>query len=778
MIAGSRLDLRKIRIIFGRELRDQVRDRRTLFMVMALPVLLYPVLGIGMLQMAVVFSEKPRTVVVLGSESLPGPKLIEGGRFAARWFANPEDVSRLTVESSDRPLEDPAIGKRLEIARHIRNLHTQRMKLLGFPDAPADPRQSQITTSLEQIDDSITSQLRDAGIDVLVLIPDRFAESLDVIDRLITSREPIVEDPSGYPRPVILVSGDEKSMIASRRVERVFDLWEQELLRLRLETAGLPRSLPSPVAATVVKIASSNQDSAVVWSKLYPVILVVMTLTGAFYPAVDLAAGEKERGTMETLLISPARRLELVLAKFLTVLVFSLATALLNLVSLGLTATYMFQLVGELKPNIQAVVGAPSNVGMLWILVMIVPLAALFSALSLALATFARSTREGQYYLSPLMIVVTLLVALTASPGVELQPFHSLLPIIGPVLLLKELMINPTSAETMAYLPAVLGASFVYAGLALWWAVSQFHSESVLFREAERFDVRLWLKHLWKHKPSVPGPGGALVCLAVGMLGQVLLMQPLSGWLASIPEAERPRAAIWSLIAQQLLLFLAPAALLATTLLTDAHRTFRLRRPRLTTLGIAVLLAAALHPLIQELMHHLQWFFPQGLPDGSQEFLRTMLGTSQPAWLVFLAVAVTPAICEEFLFRGYLLSAFDRPGRRRLAIVLSAIAFGAVHMLPQQVFYATLLGLVLGFLALRTDSIWPGMAFHATFNGIAVLRERWPLPDQLPAGIEWLVSNDGDSGLRYDWPLLAIAAIFSATLLVRLYRQPDTGSMT
>ena len=87
-----RLDFRKIRIIFGRELRDQLRDRRTLFMVMALPVLLYPALGIGMLQMAVVFSERPRTVVVLGSESLPQPKLIEGSAFAARWFADPGDA--------------------------------------------------------------------------------------------------------------------------------------------------------------------------------------------------------------------------------------------------------------------------------------------------------------------------------------------------------------------------------------------------------------------------------------------------------------------------------------------------------------------------------------------------------------------------------------------------------------------------------------------------------------------------------------------------------------
>jgi len=776
MIPRPQLDLRKIRIVFQRELRDQLRDRRTLFMVMALPVLLYPALGIGMLQMAVVFSEKPRTVVILGSESLPAPRLIEGSAFAARWFADPADAPRLTVETTGRNEQSPAIADRLADAREIRTLFDQRSELLGTEDL-SPVRTPELSRDLQQLNELINQRLRDAGIDVLVVIPDGFAESLEEVNRLITSRSQTAEDPSEYPRPVILVSGDEKSLIASRRVEQVFDSWENELLRLRLESAGLPSSLPSPVAATVINFVGSKRESALVWGKLYPVILVLMTVTGAFYPAVDLAAGEKERGTMETLLISPVRRIELVLAKFLTVLVFSTATAVLNLVSLGLTATYMVRLIGSVNPTAQAGLAPPPTSGVIWILVMILPLAAFFSALSLALATFARSTREGQYYLSPLMIIVMLLVALAVSPGVELQPFHSVLPVLGPILLLRELLVNPTAAETLAYLPAVLGASFIYAGMALWWAVTQFHSESVLFREAERFDLRLWVKRLWTHKPPVPGAGGAIACLAVGLFGQVLLMQPLAGWLSSLPESERARAAIWALVGQQILLFLLPAWLLAATLVSDVSRTFRLRVPTAGSIAVAAGLAAALHPLVQELMQHLQWFFPPGLPEGSQDFLKTMLGPAQPAWLLLLAVAVAPAFCEEFLFRGYVLSAFDRPGRSHVAVVLSAFAFGAVHMIPHQVFYATLLGLVLGLLAIRTGSIWPGLAFHAVFNGIAVLRERWSLSDPLPAWGDWLVSIDADAGLRYDWPLLVIAALAAAVLLVILKRWPAPGSV-
>ena len=774
MTARPRLDLRKIRIVFQRELRDQLRDRRTLFMVMALPVLLYPALGIGMLQMAVVFSEKPRTVVMLGSESLPSPQLMDGPAFATRWFSDPTDAQRLTVETTGRSNTSPESAERLSDARSIRKLFDQRSELIGTDDLVSPPPEK--VQELQRLNELINVRLRDSGIDVLVVIPDGFADSLQEVDRLIASRARTAEDPSGYPRPVILVSGNEKSLIASRRVQRVFDSWENELLRLRLEAAGLPRSLPSPVDAAVVKIVGSKQESALVWGKLYPVILVLMTVTGAFYPAVDLAAGEKERGTMETLLISPARRIELVLAKFLTVLVFSTATAVLNLVSLGLTATYMVQLVGSVNPTAEMNLAPPPTSGVIWILIMILPLAAFFSAISLALATFARSTREGQYYLSPLMIIVMLLVALAASPGVELQPFHSVLPVLGPILLLRELLVNPTAAETLAYLPAVLGASFVYAGLALWWAVSQFHSESVLFREAERFDLRLWAKRLWTHKPPVPGAGGAITCLAIGLFGQVLLMQPLAGWLSSLAESDRARAAIWALVGQQILLFLLPAWLLATTLVTDIRRTFRLRLATPGAIAVAAGLAAALHPLVQELMQQLQWFFPQGLPEGSQDFLKTMLGPTQPAWLLLLAVALTPAVCEEFLFRGFVLSAFDRPGRGHVAVVLSAVAFGAVHMIPHQVFYATLLGLVLGLLAIRTGSIWPGLTFHAVFNGIAVLRERWDIPDTLPAWGDWLISSDADTGLSYDWPLLLIAAFAAAALLGVLWRWPSPGS--
>ena len=71
---------RNVFLIFRREVLDQLRDRRTLFMVAVLPLLLYPVMGIGMVQMTVLFSEQPRTVVILGADDLPSMPLVEGAR--------------------------------------------------------------------------------------------------------------------------------------------------------------------------------------------------------------------------------------------------------------------------------------------------------------------------------------------------------------------------------------------------------------------------------------------------------------------------------------------------------------------------------------------------------------------------------------------------------------------------------------------------------------------------------------------------------------------------
>ena len=240
--------------------------------------------------------------------------------------------------------------------------------------------------------------------------------------------------------------------------------------------------------------------------RIFPFMLVMWSLAGALYPAVDLCAGEKERGTMETLLITPASREEIVWGKFLTIWVFSAATALLNLASMGIS-TWQFTASGILPGD--ALRPAP----LLWCVLLLLPTSAFFSALCLAVGAYARSSKEGQYYLMPLFLLSMPLIFLTLAPGVELNALYSMVPITGVALLLQRLM-TASSAEQVPwlYFVPVLAPIVLYSWLALRWAIEQFKREEVLFREAERLDMGLWLRRLFREKEATPSTAMAFFC--------------------------------------------------------------------------------------------------------------------------------------------------------------------------------------------------------------------------------------------------------------------------
>jgi sodium transport system permease protein len=219
------------------------------------------------------------------------------------------------------------------------------------------------------------------------------------------------------------------------------------------------------------------------------------------------------------------------------------------------------------------------------------------------------------------------------------------------------------------------------------------------------------------------------------------------------------------LMVQQLVTIACPALFMAILLTKSVSNTLRLRLPNGKVLAAALVLPLALQPLSQELAHQLHWFFPP-LPKAIQDLAGAMADSNQPLWLVLLAFAATPAICEEVAFRGFILSGFSRSRHAWLAIVLSSLAFGAMHMIPQQVFNASLVGLVLGLIAFRGKSLIPCVLFHFCYNALGVMSTR------VTAQPEWLMfpSADwfltvGESGLRFGWVTLLLAAL-TATLLI------------
>lgn len=806
---------KNVKLIFLRELRDQLRDRRTLFMVAVLPLLLYPALGVGMTSMTVNFSELERTVAIIGAADLPPPPLLDPkqpDRFLAEYFDVASDVDKLRVITESTlqlPLE-PGIPDELQerqrafvkqafesralleqlgtLSRSRRAAEDRALRLsyLG-PEKKAEHDACLVEArTIESQETKLRSRVNEwflqSPVEVLVVIPTGFAQQIEETNRQLANRENSIAS-DALPKPVILQnSADEKSQIASRRIKDALFRWEERLREARLEQAGLPSSLSSPVDPTSIELAAKEDMSANLWSKLFPALLVMMGVTGAFYPAIDLGAGEKERGTMETLLISPARRSEIVMGKFLTVMIFSISTALLNMVSMGFTGKHVLSVAGGRPGMGLGEVTFPPFNSLMWVLAIAIPLCALFSATSLAVAMFARSNKEGQYYLTPLLMVTMGLTMFCLSPAVEIQPYYSILPVAGPALLLKALLSGGASLQSYGgYLAPVIISSIFYSVVALNWAISLFDREEVLFREAERFDLGLWIKHILREKEPVPSRTEAALCFTLILLAQFAAMSYMQSAIFKMPEGAQRHVSMLRLQTIYLIATVgAPPLLMAVLLTSSFRRTLKLYWPKWQYLVLGVVLPVALQPIAIEIIHQLDWFFPKP-PAAMADMLKSFSDKSVPWWMPFMAIAVTPAICEELAFRGFILSGLQS-GRQRSfwsPVLISAVCFGVVHMIAHQVFNAMLLGVVIGLLAVRSRSLIPGVIFHLIFNGMQVLQTRVP-PEwfQSPA-MEWLFSVESETGqpsVRFDAPLLAISGLLSVGLVTWLIKNPMDGS--
>ena len=697
-------------VIFGREVRDQIRDRRTLFMIFVLPILLYPMLGIGVVQFAAALEQKPRVVVVVGAEYLPkSPPLLNpsGDSFNPAFFDSPGESERLLVlrESASGPWRDARQGEQA---------------------------------------------IRSSKASAVVIIP------RDLPDQLLREKE--IDIPIKYN------SVDETSQMTYLRLKEVLSRWRKSIVAGRLKRDQKTESYTEPIQVRAEDVATAGEVGRNTGSRLFPFLLVMMSLTGAFYPAIDLCAGEKERGTMETLLISPASRAELVLGKFLTVMLASVMTALLNLVSMGLTGIQLARQFGATSAEpgrraVAAMIAPPTFQSAFWMVLLLIPLAAFFSAICLSLAVLARSMKEGQYYMTPLFMVCLPLVFLTLFPGIELNLFYSLVPITGVALLLRALIMGKYDVALRYFLP-VLVPTVVYAAIALRWAIDQFQREEVLFREAEQFNLYSWFRHLFRDREPRPTGGQAILCFALILTSSwfLLLYLAFKGWGLGLS----------ALVAGQLVILI-PPLMMAILLTSQPALTLRLAWPEPRYIILAVALVLALNPLVNELKQLVMWLFP--ISSVIKVSLPQVLSQSPNLAVTIGVFALVPAICEEFAFRGFILSGLQDQHRTRSAILLSALMFGFLHVLLslfQQLFNATLLGIVLGLLAVRSRSILPGLIFHFLNNTIAVSQDYLVKAPWARSVIPWIYRKPEEGLYHMGWT--AASALVSASLLIYLWR--------
>ena len=582
------------------------------------------------------------------------------------------------------------------------------------------------------------------------------------------------------PKPIVYFdSNRDTSLVTHAIVARVLSNWQDEIVRQTLATGHVPIEVTQPFVVQPQDVSAAEPRRAL-WSKLLPLVMFVWALTGAFYPAVDLCAGEKERGTLETLLTSPAGRSNIVGGKLLTVMTFSAMSALCNMGTLALTARMMS---GTLQ-SLDLPLDPPGGGAIAWLLVGLLPMCTLFSAASLALAALARSTKEGQYYLMPLLLVSMPLLLLPLMPGIELNLSTSLLPVTGLMLVLRAAMEGQLDLAATYLLPMGLVTAACCA-MAIRWAIYQFNQEEVLFRDTENFDLRSWLRHTYRNRGEVGGLGSALLCILAIYQMQFLVQNLVSGNLAFARPTFESLARL--VVVMQLGCILLPAVLFAWFAAKRPLQALRISFPRPSRPGLlavqillAVLLAFAIHPLGVVMGEVLGRYFP--LPEEvANYFNQVSQQGSIELWKILLLLAVLPAVVEELAFRGFILSGLRTRLSATGAVLISAAAFGFAHSLSaQQTISAAVLGIVLGILALKTQHISPCIGFHLGYNGVNLLRvayseELRELADRQPL-LRWFFEPGGETGVGYTPMMVIVAGALSLALLLIVWRLGRPGA--
>ena len=678
-----------------KELREILRDRRTIITLVLMPMLVYPIIGVTFQKfLASQLTNKPLVEYRLGFRTA------QEGELFRRWLLRADMLAAKQAGRSFDPSAMPA----------------------GTED---DPRLEFLSPEDPAVSMDVEGALQTSEIDVGI----------------------IIDTPEKAPAEIQLLT-DEQS-VSSRNARRYL----QDRLRL-LNYSLLEKRLRHldpefhPLFTITARTAVSDERPAFSLSVLVPLILILMTVTGAVYPAIDLTAGERERGTLEALISAPVRREELLLAKYVAVLAVAVLTAIANLTAMTATAyaTGLESLLfgrGGLSPGLIVKVFG-----------VLVVFAGFFSSILLAVTSFARSFKEAQAYLIPVMLVSIAPGVLALMPGLTLTWSLALAPLANMVLLTSDLFDGRLAAGPAAL---ALGSTLIYTVIGLIFAAQIFGTDAVLYGSTGNWS------DAWRRPTAAngePTPAQVWGCLAVVLPALILVDGLLRNGLAGSPN---PLLASRILLTISLFVIL-PAAWSAWERM-PLKAAFQLNRAGGTAFLAAALAGLSLWPFAYEA---LLFFVPleqlERLLEQHADLEARVAAIPYPLRLLSLAVA--PAVTEELFFRGYFLQGLQRGWGRWPAILVSGIVFGAFHVFSQglgfeRIVPTTLLGWCLGWVCVRTGSVWPGMLLHVLNNSL--LLSVMEFSDRLK---RWGLDADQQTHLPAAWLISAAVTVLIAWVLL------------
>jgi len=642
-----------------KELRETLRDRRTIVTLVFMPLLIYPLLS--MVFHRLLLSSMPATGQV---DCRVG---VESERVAARLLRVLNlGEGLLQEQQGGTPAPSPAPGQ---------------------PPVSSEPTLTLVTGP------HLADGVKSGVIDAAVILHD----SAPIDPRSGLRRQ--------FRGELVYRSDSTLGRAAADYIER-----RLRALNEHYVTKLLGSPLPSDMELRPVAGAATDLSL----TTLVPLILILMTITGAVYPAIDLTAGERERGTLETLMAAPVPRLGLLLAKYVAVLTVALFTATANLFAMTVTVVAT-----GLGPMVFGESGLTSEL-VSQVFALLILFAAFFSAILLAVTSVARSFKEAQAYLIPLMLLSLAPGIMSLMPNLRFNGLLAVTPLVNIVLLARDVF-EGTAQPALACAAVVSTALYALAAIGL--AARIFGADAILYGSQATWSDLLSRPEEPREAATIPG---AVLCLAAIFPPYFLI----GNLLHRLPETSMAVRLALSAGATALLFAVLP--LMAAWFQRMRLRSgFQLGGARVGAFLAAVVLGLSVWPFAHEVYLVNQALGLGSLDQQRIDLVEQMLGEWRKLspWMVLLTMAIVPAVCEEFFFRGYLLGAFlqreaMRPG---VAILLSAVLFGAFHIVATSTLSAerflpsTFMGLLLGWVCYRAGSVLPGMLLHACHNGLLVM---------------------------------------------------------
>ena len=263
---------------------------------------------------------------------------------------------------------------------------------------------------------------------------------------------------------------------SKKRIQAALDIYKEKIIAERLKQLNVDGQILEPINITNIDMATAKETLGKAVGGFIPYVLVMFIFLGAMYPAIDLGAGEKERGSLETLLSSPATKFEITMGKLLVVSLTGIVSGLVSV--LGISSSLFF--IDKIPVQIQETILELINPFMIFsIIILMIPIAIFFASMLLSISFYARSFKEAQSLMGPLNMVIIVPLFLSLGPGMEMDHATALMPLINVGLLTKEILAG--SVELIYFIETLFSLLFC-AAIGIWFSVFWFKKENTIFR--------------------------------------------------------------------------------------------------------------------------------------------------------------------------------------------------------------------------------------------------------------------------------------------------------